>query len=84
MTDHEKRLVLRGMSIARGILMDESRDPLDSLTAYQRLLADAWAIDGAVEHRAEFMALVEEINDAIATKHPDWRPRGGLHPRRNH
>jgi hypothetical protein len=80
MTDHDKRLVLRGMSIARGILMNESCDHLDSLTTYQRLLADAWAIDdSAVEHRAEFMALVEEINEAIAVKHPDWRPRRRSH-----
>jgi len=85
MTDHDKRLVLRGISIARGILLAESCDHLESLTTYQRLLADAWAIDdGAVEHRAEFMALVEEINDAVASKHPDWQPRAGRPPRRNH
>jgi hypothetical protein len=76
MTDHDKRLVLRGMSIARGILLAESCDHLEALTTYQRLLAEAWAIDdGAVAHRAEFMALVEEINHAIAVKHPDWLPR---------
>ena len=85
MTDHDKRLVLRGISIARGILITESCDHLDSLITYQRLLADAWAIDdGDVMNRAAFMALVEEINDAIAAKHPDWRPRAGRPPRRNH
>jgi len=85
MTDHDKRLILRGISIARGILLTESCDHLDSLTTYQRLLADAWAIDdGAAEHRAAFMAQVEEINDAVATKHPDWRPRAGQLPRRSH
>ena len=80
MTDYDKRLVLGGMSIAYGILLGESCDHLEALTTYQRLLADAWAIDdGAVEHRAEFMTLVEAINDAIATKHPDWRPRRRSH-----
>ena len=79
MTDHDKRLVLRGLSIARGILITESCDHLETLTTYQRLLAVAWAIDdGAVMHRAEFMALVEEINDAVAAKHrTGTRARGG-------
>ncbi len=85
MTDHDKRLVLRGMSIARGILLTEPCDHLDSLTTYQRLLADAWQIDdGDVMNRAEFIQLVEEINDAIAAKHPDWRPRAWRPPRRSH
>jgi hypothetical protein len=76
MTDHDQRLVLRGMSIGRGILITESCDHLETLATYQRLLADAWQIDdGDVMNRAEFMALVDEINDAIAAKHPDWRPR---------
>jgi hypothetical protein len=84
MTDHDKRLVLRGMSIARGIFINESYDHLDNLTTYQKLLAEAWAIDdGDVMHRAEFIQLVEEINDAIATKHPE-RLRAGSPPRRTH
>jgi hypothetical protein len=80
MTDHDQRLVVRGMSTIRGLLLTESCDHLDSLTTYQRLLAEAWAIDdGNLMNRAEFMALVEEINDAIAAKHPDWRPRARTH-----
>jgi hypothetical protein len=41
MTGPDKRLVLRGMSIAEGILIKESCDHLESLRAYQMLLADA-------------------------------------------
>jgi hypothetical protein len=73
MTDHERRLVLRGMSVARGLLVNTPCTHHALIKEYQKVLADAWNIDdGSPLHRAEFEQLVAEFNEAIATKHPDW------------
>jgi hypothetical protein len=72
MTDHERRLVLRGMSIARGLLVNTPCTHHGLIKEYQKLLADAWNIDdGSPEHRLEFKQLVAEMNEAIAANHPD-------------
>ncbi len=72
MTDHEKRLVLRVMSVARGLLFNSPCTHHTVIKEYQRMLADVWSIDaGDAIHRDEFEELVEEINEAIATKYPD-------------
>jgi len=83
MTDHERRLVLRGMSIARGLLVKTPCSHHSLIKAYQQMLADAWNIDdGGPIYQAEFKQLVDEMNAAIAAKHPDattpdghtWKP----------
>lgn len=85
MTDHEKRLILRGMSVARGLLMGGARCEHHGLIRdYQKALGDAWGIDeGAALHRAEFEQLVEEINEAIEARHPDWISHNGPRARRH-
>ena len=81
MTDHERRLVLRGMSVARGLLVTTPCTHQAMIKEYQKVLADAWNIDESSPlHRAEFEQLVAELDEAIAAKHPDWvtpngRPR---------
>ncbi len=78
MTDHEKRLVLRGMSVARGLLFDTSCTHHAVIKAYQRMLADVCSIDeGDAIHRDEVEQLMAELNDAIATKYPDAINRAG-------
>jgi len=73
MTDHERRLVLRGMSIARGLLKNTGCTHDSIVRAYQESLADAWNLndDGNAIYREEFKQLVLEINAAIAAKNPD-------------
>jgi hypothetical protein len=83
MTDHECRLVLRGMSIARGLLLNTACKHHSRIKEYQKLLAEAWDIeDGGPVYQAEFKQLVDEMNSAIAARHPDpttlqgssWKP----------
>jgi len=85
MTDHERRLVLRGMSVANGLLVNTNCNHRKVISEYQKLLADAWDIDdGDTAHREEFKELVAEINQAIAAKYPDAvNPRGSKSPRGN-
>ena len=73
MTDHERRLVLRGMSIARGLLRNTNCTHDAIVRAYQESLADAWNLndEGSPVYREEFKQLVVEINAAIAAKNPD-------------
>ena len=73
MTDHERRLVLRGMSIARGLLKNTDCTHQSIVRAYQQALGDAWNLndEGSPIYREEFERLVAEINAAIAAKHPD-------------
>jgi hypothetical protein len=73
MTDYERRLVLRGMSIARGLLKNTGFTHQSLVRAYQQALADAWNLndEGSPTYREEFERLVAEINAAIAAKHPD-------------
>ncbi len=72
MTDHERRLVLRAMRIARGLLINTSRTHHGLIKEYQKALAEAWKIDdGGPEHQAEFKRLVAEVNEAIAAAFSD-------------
>lgn len=72
MTEHERRLVLRGMSIARGLLINTPCSHHGLIKEYQKALAEAWKIDdGGPERQAEFKRLVAEINAAIAATFPD-------------
>jgi hypothetical protein len=73
MTDHERRLVLRGMSIERGLLRNTECTHDYLVRAYQQALADAWNLndEGDPIYREEFKQLVVEINAAIAAKNPD-------------
>jgi hypothetical protein len=71
MTDYDKRLLIRGMSIASGLLINAQCPHRGVITAYQKTLAEAWGIDDRdVAHRAEFMPMVEELNQAIAAQDP--------------
>lgn len=72
MTDDERRLVLRGMSIARGLLINTPCTHHGLIKEYQKALAEVWKIDdGSPEHQAEFKRLVAEMNDAIAATFRD-------------
>ena len=73
MTDHERRLVLRGISIARGLLKNTQCTHDSIVRAYRESLADAWNLndEGNAIYREEFKQLVLEINAAIAAKNPD-------------
>ena len=51
MTDNERRIFLRGMSIASGLLINAQCQHRGVITAYQKALAEAWGIDdGDVAH----------------------------------
>jgi hypothetical protein len=82
MTDRDKRLLIRGMSIASGLLINAQCTHRGVITAYQRTLVEAWGIDdGDAVHREEFKQLVEELNEAIAATDLDAiNPRGGSKP----
>ena len=72
MTEHEHRLLLRGMSIARGLLINTSCTHHGLIKEYQKVLAEAWKIDDSgAERQAEFKRLVAEMNEAIAATYPD-------------
>ncbi len=78
MTDNERRIFLRGMSIASGLLISSQCTHRGVISAYQKALADAWGIDdGDAVHREEFKRLVEELNEAIAASDPDALKPGG-------
>jgi hypothetical protein len=71
MTDHERRILLRGMSIASGLLINAQCTHRGVISAYQKTLAEAWDIDESeLVRRDEFKQLVEEINETIATTSP--------------
>ncbi len=55
MTDHERRLVLRGMSIARGLLKNTDCTHQSIVRAYQQALAEAWNLndEGSPVYRAK-------------------------------
>jgi hypothetical protein len=78
MTDHERRILIRGMSIASGLLINAQCTHRGVITAYQKTLAEAWGIDdGDAIYREEFKQLVEELNEAIAATDPDAINPGG-------
>jgi len=75
MTDQDKRMLIRGMSIASGFLMNAGCTHRNIISTYQKALAEAWNIDeGDAVHRQEFMELAEEIGDTLAAKFPDGLP----------
>ena len=83
MTDHEKRLFLRGMAAARGVLKrincpERWQAPI---LGYQEVLADAWELDvsdlASEKERMSFEMLLADINDAVAAKHPSWTNEAG-------
>lgn len=82
MTHQDKRSLMRGMSIARGLLFNTSCDHHAVIKDYQLMLAELWDIDeNDPFYRDEFADRIDEINDAIASKYPDALNRAG-HPRR--
>jgi len=77
MTDQEKRMLIRGMSIANGLLMNAGCTHRSIISTYQKALAEAWEIDeGDTAHREEFMEIADEIGDTIAAKFPNGLLRG--------
>ena len=63
MTDNERRIFLRGMSIASGLLISSQCTHCGAISAYQKALADASGIDeNDAIHLEEFKQLVEELN----------------------
>ena len=63
MTDNERRILLRGMSIASGLLISSQCTHRGVISTYQKALSDAWDIDeNDAVHREEFKQLVEELN----------------------
>jgi hypothetical protein len=78
MTDNEHRILLRGMSIASGLLISSQCTHRGAISVYQKALADVWGIDeNDAVHREEFKQLVEELNEAIAANDPDAIKPGG-------
>ena len=78
MTDNERRILLRGMSIASGLLISSQCTHRGVISAYQKALSDAWDIDeNDGVHREEFKQLAEELNEAIAASDPDAIKPGG-------
>jgi hypothetical protein len=78
MTDNERRIFLRGMSIASGLLISSQCTHRGAISAYQKALYEAWGIDeNDAVHREEFKQLVEEVNEAIAASDPDAIKPGG-------
>jgi hypothetical protein len=80
LSDKEKRLVLRGMSLARGVLKALGEcSHHEAVLDYQEIMADAWGITGEnyAREKDEFEMLIDEINDAISAKHPNWVNRVG-------
>jgi hypothetical protein len=78
MTDNERRILLRGMSIASGLLIGSQCTHREVISAYQKALSGAWGIDeNDAIHREEFKQLVEELNEAIAASDPDAIKTGG-------
>lgn len=78
MTDNERRIFLRGMSIASGLLISSQCTHRGVISAYQEALADVWGIDeNDAVHREEFKQLVEELNEATAASDPDAIKPGG-------
>jgi uncharacterized coiled-coil protein SlyX len=72
MTDHERRIVLRGMSVASGLLVATDCTHRDLITAYQKTLAEAWDIDeNDPEHLREFKEMLRDVTAAIAAKYPE-------------
>jgi hypothetical protein len=72
MDEHDKRMLIRGMSIANGLLMNAGCTHRTIITTYQKALAEAWEIDeGDAAHREEFMQIADEIGDTIAAKFPN-------------
>ena len=45
MTDNERRIFLRGMSIASGLLISSQCTHRGAISAYQKALSDAWSIE---------------------------------------
>jgi len=77
MTEQEKRMLIRGMSIASGLLMNAGCTHRSIISTYQKALAEAWEIDeGDTAHREEFMQIADEIGDTIAAKFPNGLLRG--------
>jgi hypothetical protein len=78
MTDHERCILIGGMSIAGGPLINSQCTYRGVITAYQKTLAEAWGIDnGGAFHREEFKPVVEELNEAIAATDDDAINQGG-------
>ena len=78
MTDNERRIFLRGMSIASGLLISSQCTHRGVISVYQKALADAWGIDeNDAVHREEFKQLVEELNEVIAASDPGAIKPGG-------
>jgi hypothetical protein len=71
MTEHERRLVLRGINVARGLLINMPCTHHYLIREYKKAPAEAWKIDGGPVRQAEFKQLVAEMNEAIAATFPD-------------
>lgn len=75
LTERDKRMLIRGMSLARSILKNGGTS--EAILTYQEQMADAWNLPVGAFEADEFRTIVEQINDAIALKHPDWTNRDG-------
>jgi hypothetical protein len=84
MSTEERKIFLRGITAARSILkrIGCPEKPCNALLIFQGELATAWGLDypdeASIEREtAAHIATVEEVNEALATIHPDWKHRSG-------
>jgi hypothetical protein len=84
MDDHDRRMLIRGMSIANGLLMNVGCTHRTVINTYQKALAEAWGIDeGDAAHREESMQIATEIGDTLAAKFPNGLLRASKTPKAN-
>jgi hypothetical protein len=81
LSERDMRMVLRGMSIARGILKNTPCDHHTVVRDYQEVLGEAWQLphgaDVEIVEKAEFRALLDQMGAAVYQLHPDWIMRDG-------
>jgi hypothetical protein len=75
LTERDKRFLLRGMSLARGVLKNTSCTHHELVRNYQDMIADGWEFEFTAEETEEFKATLDAVNAAIAAKYPDARSR---------
>jgi hypothetical protein len=64
LTEHEKRLVIRGISIGLGLMKQGMT--AEFVGKYMDALGEGWAVFPAENEEEEFLALVMEANSAIS------------------
>jgi len=75
LTERDKRFLLRGMSLARGVLKNTPCTHHEVVRDYQDMIAESWAMGPTADETEEFKATLDAVKAAIAAKYPDARSR---------